>query len=1012
MKKLFGNHRSLRILAMLLCVAMIAGVIGMQTKSASAAPGGNNHGGATNQSSLSFTDNLDSITWVDEPTAKTVKFEYVVKNNTNHAITISYTWEGKEAGADKFVALKLLDPEDSTHTKEKPNPSMQTINGYSTFDNTLTIVLDSSLVNAKRGMVYRCKIDYVENGVENTITTNEVSVDYKAVVKFFNTNNDKAYNRQEVAYEGTVTKPTDPKDGDKTFECWVDANGNEFKFDTPITSPMSLYAKYSTVKTVNVTFVYYTVEGHPHGHSNSYVIKVPEGKAPAAYLDDKVTNVKCTSTSQNKNDHIFVGWYTDTSLAEKYDFTLLINSDVTVYGKWCTTNHKNTATKEVEIKKPTCTESGEHYLITYCKECGEELKSEKVTDDPLGHELGEAVYKETKKATCKEEGAYILEKFCQRDNCGHSEKVGEGTINKLAHDFGDAVEENVEAATCTKKGSYDLVKHCKNCNYCEFFDHVETDMLPHDLDKAVKENVKPATCEDDGSYDLVQHCKNCDYSKVVDTVTVDKKGHQPGSAEIENFEDSTCAITGSYDEVVYCTVCGKELSRDTKTIEKKKHTNSDPVEENRVEATCDEDGSYESVVYCTVCGEVVSRTTITIPATEHEAGDAVVEKTVAATCTVDGSYDSVIYCKECKDEISRKTITVKAQGHQPKAAVKENFKDSTCTATGSYDSVVYCEVCGLELSRDTVVIAKKAHEPGEVEILNRVDPTFTAEGSYNKVVKCKHCGETLSSDKVTVDKLTAEIVSVTISGLDKAKNVYIVGDKLNVDNIEVVTKLSDGTERRTPISVNMVTGFDSTKPAESLTLTVAVEGATGTYKVAVNPIPVYTVEGDTTWDGINNMNLTVHRSFNDAITFSLFDNLMYAGKVVDVTNYDAASGSLKLALHKDYLKSLGEGTYTFTINFKDGFATVDVVIPNFEEPKNEEPKQEEPAKSETEVIPVEDNKTAVDNTKVEEKKADEKTDSPKTADTSDIATWFILLILAMAAASVAMYCNKKRSSRA
>ena len=159
----------------------------------------------------------------------------------------------------------------------------------------------------------------------------------------------------------------------------------------------------------------------------------------------------------------------------------------------------------------------------------------------------------------------------------------------------------------------------------------------------------------------------------------------------------------------------------------------------------------------------------------------------------------------------------------------------------------------------------------------------------------------------------------------------------------------------------MVTGFDSSKPIASLTLTINGQGITGNYNIAVNPAPVYTVEGDTTWDGKNDMKLTVHRSYDDQITFSLFMNLVYKDKVVDVNAYDAASGSLKLNLHKDYIKSLGEGTHTITVNFKDGTVSVDITVPKFAEEKKEEPKQEEKKEE----------------PKQEEKKEEPKEDTPK-----------------------------------
>ena len=122
---------------------------------------------------------------------------------------------------------------------------------------------------------------------------------------------------------------------------------------------------------------------------------------------------------------------------------------------------------------------------------------------------------------------------------------------------------------------------------------------------------------------------------------------------------------------------------------------------------------------------------------------------------------------------------------------------------------------------------------------------------------------------------------------------------------------------------------------------------------------------------------------------------MYKNKTVDTSAFDAASGSLKLNLHKDYLKSLGEGTHTITVNFKDGSVAVDIVVPKLAEEKKEEPAKQEEKKEEKKEEPAQ---------------KDEKEDTPKTADTSTVTVWFILLLVAMVAASVAMYSNRKRES--
>ena len=1123
-----------RLIALFLCVVLLAGTVGTKTAEA-----------AASNDIITIKDDMQDIDWVDDGTPFTVAFTFNYKS-TKNLYNVKFTWEEKKSGNTKWDVSPLI---------RAANPSYSNVAWTESQQKKLTISSTEGLRLCKEGMLIHCKIEYTVNGKTKTVVTRDAKLNYKAVVKYVV--NGEEYSRENVAYNKKATKPEDPKNGNQKFLGWytsTDKNGKEFSFDTAITAPLTLYAKFADVytvsfdlngkgnasdtpkdqkvlngqyatspetvpededyifqywstnkngkafdfknteitgntvlyaiwkekpvETVTVTFVY-AQRGHNHGYYSNNQVKIPVGSKVSKPADPDCRN--------HIVGHTFLGWYSDKECTKEFDFDQLITENTPVYAKWCL-GHSLT-TKEDNVLEPTCTEYGHHDVVTYCKTCGTEISRETINDQPLGHtnengktventikkatcteegevevhyfcgrckkeyaqetvntealghDLGEEYKVVTKEATCTEAGSYDVMKDCRRDGCNYSEKVGEGVIKaaghvmsielkkneveasctqdgtydvykkcencgheeyvetvnngKLAHDLGDEEEANVKPATCTKDGSYDLVKKCKNCDYTL----TETKIIPklgHKLGNAVEENKKNASCTEAGSYDLVKHCQNkgCDYYES-ETVAIPQLKHVGGEPVQEGLVEATCTEPGSYKSVIYCVGCGEKLSSVTETIPAKGHVPGETKEENRVEPTCDKPGSYESVIYCKVCGEKMSSTTVEIPATgDHVAGKAVTENEKKATCTENGSYDSVIYCEDCGEVISRETITVKAHGHKEKAAVTENFKDSTCTATGSYDTVIYCEICGEVLSRKTIEIAMKDHKPGAATHENKVDPTYTSAGSYDEVVKCQVCGTELSKTTVTVDKLVPGVKEVSLTGLDNAKKDYLVGDKIDLTGVEVVVKMTDGTEKRTAVTEEMVTGFDSSKPIASLTLTINGQGITGNYNIAVNPAPVYTVEGDTTWDGENDMKLTVHRSYDDQITFSLFMNLVYKDKVVDVNAYDAASGSLKLNLHKDYLKSLGEGTHTITVNFKDGTVSVDITVPKFAEEKKEKPKQEEKKEA----------------PKQEEKKEEPKEDTPKTSDTGAVTVWFILLLLAMIAASAAMYSNRKRES--
>ena len=62
----------------------------------------------------------------------------------------------------------------------------------------------------------------------------------------FNSNGGSAVNSQSVAYNGTVTKPTDPTRTGYTFVRWCSDGGltTAFSFATPVTADTTLYAQW------------------------------------------------------------------------------------------------------------------------------------------------------------------------------------------------------------------------------------------------------------------------------------------------------------------------------------------------------------------------------------------------------------------------------------------------------------------------------------------------------------------------------------------------------------------------------------------------------------------------------------------------------------------------------------------------------------------------------------------------------------------------------------------------
>ena len=101
---------------------------------------------------------------------------------------------------------------------------------------------------------------------------------------------------------------------------------NPFNFNSPITSNMTLYAKWK----LNITHNEYTVQfntlGYGYMQDSCYSQIVQAGGY--AYIPE--TPIPYTEYSE----YIFDGWYTDEECSNSFDFNSPITSNITLYAKW------------------------------------------------------------------------------------------------------------------------------------------------------------------------------------------------------------------------------------------------------------------------------------------------------------------------------------------------------------------------------------------------------------------------------------------------------------------------------------------------------------------------------------------------------------------------------------------------------------------------------------------------------------------------------------------------------
>lgn len=125
---------------------------------------------------------------------------------------------------------------------------------------------------------------------------------------------------EEIKVEAntTVERPIDPSREGYVFEGWyTDVDKDElFDFNTLINNDITLSAKWTEVENV------YTVTFDSNGGSAIDEQSVIEGE-----LVEK-------PVSPILDGHTFIGWFEDENFTVEYDFTTLVDQDLTLYAKW------------------------------------------------------------------------------------------------------------------------------------------------------------------------------------------------------------------------------------------------------------------------------------------------------------------------------------------------------------------------------------------------------------------------------------------------------------------------------------------------------------------------------------------------------------------------------------------------------------------------------------------------------------------------------------------------------
>lgn len=138
---------------------------------------------------------------------------------------------------------------------------------------------------------------------------------------------------QSVKKGETPSKPSDPTKEGYKFDGWYTSTSytTEFNFDDPITSNVTVYAKWTKDSTGDGGGSDGGDTGDGSTHTVTYVVNGGTPVVPETVKD----GLKLMPPFDPSRPHYaFDGWYTDKGLTTKYDFSAPVKTDLTLYAKW------------------------------------------------------------------------------------------------------------------------------------------------------------------------------------------------------------------------------------------------------------------------------------------------------------------------------------------------------------------------------------------------------------------------------------------------------------------------------------------------------------------------------------------------------------------------------------------------------------------------------------------------------------------------------------------------------
>lgn len=111
----------------------------------------------------------------------------------------------------------------------------------------------------------------------------------------------------------------------KIFDGWYTGEGQKFDTTTPVTSDTTLHAKWIDIYTVTYSI---GEEAAAAGISSPAAVRVTAGQTIADLPELSWKN------ESGQFERVFMGWYSDEALTQKFTAATPVNADTTLYAKW------------------------------------------------------------------------------------------------------------------------------------------------------------------------------------------------------------------------------------------------------------------------------------------------------------------------------------------------------------------------------------------------------------------------------------------------------------------------------------------------------------------------------------------------------------------------------------------------------------------------------------------------------------------------------------------------------